>query len=71
MENGNPGELRLTWGEIPDDKKNGVINEYDTECIYQCEINCTNQNTVEVCDFYSVWVKIKYLFITYSLLFGS
>ncbi|KAL5250568.1 hypothetical protein ACHWQZ_G016337 [Mnemiopsis leidyi] len=36
----SPEELKITWQPPSEEKQNGVITEYETTCIYQCEGNC-------------------------------
>ena len=44
----SPEQLNISWLPPSEDKQNGVITQYETTCIYQCEGNCDDEKGVEV-----------------------
>ena len=47
IESLSPEELRISWQPPSEDKQNGIITEYETTCIYQCEGNCDDEEAGE------------------------
>ncbi|XP_063687433.1 receptor-type tyrosine-protein phosphatase S-like isoform X2 [Bolinopsis microptera] len=54
IESLSPEELMISWQPPSEDKQNGIITEYETTCIYQCEGNCDDEEAGEEVPIHSI-----------------